>query len=243
MSIRRLIGAAPIFDEVTEISIEWFRWTMDQIAGDITVVRLEDGDAVKATVENALASLSNVEWFTHYDHGNEYVMWGDDEQPIFNLDNLHKLAGLRCYMMNCLTGKGLGPHALDAGILEFLGYRISYAFTTDTLEENKLATAFGLIKAVKENLSLKDVAEPMRQNGYDIADDLRAAGNWIAAATLVRNMNNLVVYCATCPPPPEEEDCPVSNMILKLFGRRALGYLRRLRQKLFPEKLTPTLGR
>lgn len=226
--------AAPQFDEVTEISLDWAKWTLGKIEEHLILVKCYDDLAVKDTVMAEVGKAPKAKWFVHYDHGSEYVLWGDDEQPIVNLSNLSELAGMQVYNMNCLSGKGLGPHAVDAGIIEFLGYREVYAFTTDSLEENRDATSFGLINAVKRGLQLRDIVEEMREHGYELADKLSQEGKWLAAGSLVRNMNNLVCYYPGAPPPPDPE-CRWSRAIMKIFGWRSLGWLRMLRQRLSPE--------
>lgn len=232
-----MITAAPLFDEVTEISLGWCKWTMDQIGDLIGIAKLYDEKAVKATVMEAVYATPKAKWFVHYDHGSEYVLWGDDEQPIIDLSNLGELSGMHVYNMNCLSGKGLGPHAPDVGILEFQGYQDSYAFTNDALDEHREATGYGLIKSIKEGKDLKDTVEAMRQHGYELAAKLRDEGKWFAAAVLVSDMNNLVIYYPGAPKPTPE--CTVSAGIAKLLGWGALLYFRRLRQRISPEKIAP----
>lgn len=231
----KLIMAAPRWDEATEYSFAWAKWTMEKIEEYVEQTKCYDALAVKESVIAEVRKMPKAKWFVHYDHGSEYVLWGDDAQPIINLDNLGELAGMHVYNMNCLSGKGLGAHALDSGLLEFLGYMESYAFTTDTLTENRDATSYGLIEALRRGLHLKDIVEEMRQHGYEIANALRVDGKWLAAASLVRNMNSLVCYYPGAPPPPPPE-CPVSRALVRLLGWRSLGFLRRIRQKMFPEK-------
>lgn len=236
MSSEWLLGDAPRFDEATQYSYDWFLWTMSEIDHAITVVKLLEAEAVKDRTIQELHRDPKPSWFVHYDHGDNYVLWGNDKNPIINLDNLQELAGMRVYNMNCLSGSpdGLGGHALAAGILEFLGYRDIYSFTLDSLEEHKQATGFGLIKAITEGKQLKDIVEEMRQNGYNLADKLNAEGKWPAASALVTDMNNLICYAEGAPPPPEPE-CTVSRGLLHLFGWEGLRKFRAMRQRLFPE--------
>jgi len=175
------------------------------------------------------------------DHGSEYVLWGDDEEPIIDLSNLHKLAGMHVYCMNCSSGKGLGAHAVGKGILEYWGYLDSVAFTTDALEEFGDVFNYGIIASVAEGRWLKDVVEEARQRGYDTADMLREGGKILAASAMVRDMNILHVYYEGGPEPPEPE-CGFSRLAKRLFGWNGLWLLRMLRQKLLgPKRALDTL--
>uniref|UniRef100_A0A6M3MGW3 CHAT domain-containing protein n=1 Tax=viral metagenome TaxID=1070528 RepID=A0A6M3MGW3_9ZZZZ len=189
---------------------------------------------MKATVEAALEGVPEPNWFVHYDHGSDYAMWGDDEKPIINLDNLAKLAGKHVYCMNCSSGKGLGTHAIAKGILEYLGYNDVVSFTTDAADEFGEVFNWGLVKAIKTGSFLKDIVEDMRQHGYDIAADLSGKGQLLAAGSMVQDMNILHVYYEGGPAPPGPS-CPISSALLKLGGWNFLWFCRMLRQKLYPE--------
>lgn len=188
---------------------------------------------MKATVERELAKEPPAGWFIHYNHGSEYVMWGDDERPIIDLSNLSKLSGMRVYCMNCSSGKGLGFHAVSEGITEYWGYMDLVSFTTDAEEEFGRAFNYGLIKAVNEGKQLREVLEATRQNGYDIAGELSSQGKILAASALVRDMNALHCYYEGGPDPPAPT-CPISRGLMRIFGVKGLRKLRSLRQKLFP---------
>ena len=229
------MAAAPKFDEVTEISLEWCGQAMDEIADKIDILDLYDREAVRSKVLQALDDKIP-QWFVHYDHGSEYVMWGDDEKPIIDLSNLDRLAGMHVYCLNCLSGKGLGAHAVGKGILEYWGYMDSVAFTTDALEEFRDVFNYGIVVSVAEGRWLKDVVEESRQHGYDTADRLREESKIMAASAMVRDMNILHVYYEGGPEPPEPE-CFFSRLAKNLFGWNGLWLLRMLRQKLLgPER-------
>jgi len=234
--MEKLVAVAPRFDEVTEYSQAWMLDALTEINTLIEIHELLEDLAVRREVESALEDLSP-EWFTHYDHGSDYVMWGDDEQPIINLSNLSRLAGMRVYCMNCSSGKGLGAHAVDQGIKEYLGYNDVVSFTTDQEQVFKSAFNYGLITAIQRNLELKDIIEEMRENGYILADQLRSEGDYIAAAALVNDMDILHVYYEGGPEPPEPE-CGVSASLKQLFGWNGLHFFRKWRQRLFPETLS-----
>lgn len=230
-----LVAAAPRFDEVTEFSLEWCKAAVDELLPYFRMSRCFDEKAVKDIVLEMLVA-SKAEWFMHYDHGSEYVMWGDDEKPIIDLSNLGELAGKHVYCMNCSSGKGLGAHAVEKGVLEYWGYVDVVAFTTDAIEEFGEAFNYGILRAASEGKWLKDVLEETRQHGYDIADKLRDEGKIFAAATLVKDMHILHVFYEGGPPPPEPE-CRLSSALLRLFGWNGLWFFRMLRQRIFGEKL------
>ena len=218
---------------MTEYSIDWCNAALDQINGHTEITKLLDDAAIKSTVEIKLTEV-DPQWFVHYDHGSEYVMWGDDEQHLINLSNLDRLAGMHVYCMNCSSGQGLGAHAISLGILEYLGYMDVVSFTTNAAEEFKEALNYGLVKAITEGRFLKDVVEDMRGNGYDIASQLVLDGRIFAAAALVRDMNILHVFYEGGPEPPDPT-CFISRILLRLFGWNGLLFFRKWRQKLFPE--------
>ena len=179
------MAAAPKFDEVTEISLDWCSQAMDEISDKIEILDFYDREAVRGSVLRALKD-ERPRWFVHYDHGSEYVLWGDDEEPIIDLSNLDQLAGMHVYCMNCLSGKGLGAHAVGKGVLEYWGYLDSVAFTTDALKAFGDVLNYGIIVSVAEGRWLKDVVEEARQYGYDTADGLRGEGKILAASAMVR---------------------------------------------------------
>jgi len=228
------VAAAPKFDEVTEISLRWCGQAMNEISDSIEVLDFYDRVAVKSYVIPALKD-KRPQWFVHYDHGSEYVMWGDDEEPIIDLSNLDQLAGMHVYCMNCSSGKGLGAHAVGKGVLEYWGYVDVVAFTTDALEEFGDVFNYGIVVSVNMGLWLKDVVEEARQYGYDKADMLREDGKILAASAMVRDMNILHVYYEGGPEPPEPE-CWFSRLAKRLFGWNGLWLLRMLRQKLLGTK-------
>lgn len=208
---------------------------MDKIEGKIEVLDLYDREATKKYVEEALETEPRPSWFVHYDHGSEYVMWGDDEQPIIDLDNLGKLAGMHVYCMNCSSGKGLGSHAVEKGILEYLGYMDAVSFTTDAADEFGEALSWGIVEAINQDKDLKEIVELMRQHGYDVANELEGRGQILAAGALVQDMNILHVFYEGGPDPPEPT-CGFSRLLLRLGGWNFLWFWRMLRQRVFPER-------
>jgi len=235
-----LIAVAPLFDDVTVYSIAWTKKAIKEIEGKIEIIEFLDERAVKEKVGRELDKTPKPEWFMHMDHGSEYVLWGDDEEPIIDLSNLDRLAGMHVYCLNCLSGKGLGAHAVGKGVLEYWGYLDSVAFTTDALEEFGDVFNYGIIVSVAEGRWLKDVVEEARQRGYDTADSLREEGKILAASAMVRDMNILHVYYEGGPEPPEPE-CRFSRLVKRLFGWNGLWLLRMLRQKLLGPARTRNL--
>jgi len=203
---------------------------MDEISDKIEILDFYDREAVKDYVLPALED-KRPQWFVHFDHGSEYVLWGDDEEPIIDLSNLNRLAGMHVYCMNCSSGKGLGAHAIGKGVLEYLGYNDVVSFTTDALEEFGHVFNYGIVMAMAEEKWLKDVVEPMRENGYQVADQLLAEGKILGSSCMVKDMNVLHVYYEGGPPPPDPE-CWFSRLAKGLFGWNGLWLLRMLRQKL-----------
>lgn len=221
---------------MTEYSVKWCAAALAQLdPAKADVIRLFDADAVKGIVETTIDGEPRPTWFVHYDHGSEYVMWGDDEQPIINLDNLEILAGMRVFCMNCSSGKGLGTHAREKKILEYLGYMDPVSFTTDAADEFGEVLSWGLIEAINGEAGLKDVVEPMRQHGYDVAEELSAKGQILAAGAMVQDMNILHVFYEGGPDPPQPT-CGISRLLLKLGGWNFLWFWRMLRQKISPER-------
>lgn len=203
---------------------------MDEISDKIEILDFYDREAVKDYVLPALKD-KRPQWFVHYDHGSEYVLWGDDEEPIIDLSNLDQLAGMHVYCMNCSSGKGLGAHAVGKGVFEYLGYNDVVSFTTDALEAFGAVFNYGIVMAIAEEKWLKDVVEPMRENGYQVADQLLAEGKILGSSCMVKDMNILHVYYEGGPPPPDPE-CWFSRLAKRLFGWNGLWFLRMLRQKL-----------
>lgn len=228
-----LLGVAPLFDKVTEYSLEWYKDAISQVREFCEVSSLVDDHATRYWVEGSLKMILP-DIFIHYDHGSDYVMWGDDEKPAVDLDNLDLLKNVRVYTMNCSSGKGLGSHAVGRGVKEYLGYLDVVSFTTNQTDKFKTAFNYGLIKAIREGKMFYEVLESMRDYGYLLADEMRASGDFLGASCLARDMDILHCYYDGGADPPDPE-CIVSRIIKDIFGWRALFHLRRLRQRIVGE--------
>ena len=228
----KILFMAPLFDEVTEYSLRWARAARNSLVGDLDITFLEDSDAKRTQYQQH--NTPDLKWFVHYDHGSDYVMWGDDELPIIDLGNLDSLAGKKVYCMNCSSGKGLGAHSIELGIDEYLGYNDVVSFIPEDEEAFMDVFNYGIWAAVNNNLNLRDIVEEMRTYGYDRAEELRAEGKTFSAACLVHDMDILHVYYPGSEPPAPE--CPISSLIQRIFGWRGLRLARRLRQIIRPEK-------
>lgn len=205
----------PVFDDVTEITYDeaqdFFDYLKEKGKSCIDLAREE---AILENVEEVLIENPTISIY-HADHGSPDKIWGNDERPVIDLKNVHLLEGKEIFNNNCSSAKKLGVEAWKKGCKAFFGYTDVFIFTTDALEEFKIATTFGPKRRV-DGLSLKDCLEKTKEKMIELRDDLIKAGKALAAACMTRDHDILVCYNTE----PPSSDCRVRRLAIRAFGPR-----------------------
>ena len=219
------ILAAPQFDEVTNYTLDEAEDAIDYLeALDIDYIAFLDADALKSLVVDALRKYPEAN-FAHWNHGSEDAIYGDDEQPIIDLNNADLLYERECFNSNCSSAVRLGVKVWQGGGI-FQGYKGVVSFTTDAAEEFKEAFNFAFKRRV-DGFELPDCIGMMKEHMTALADDLVASGNIIAGACMRADRDLLVCYNAE-EPSEDTTTCPIRRLGIRLFGRLGWFISRRL---------------
>lgn len=216
----------PVIDEVTEITFNEAQDVLDHFDDEkVEYIDLAKGDVTRENVERILKENPGIS-VLHYDHGNETSWIGEQGEAVIDLRNVELLRERECYCNNCSSAKTLGVEAWKRKVKAYWGYTDIFYFTTDSLEEVQEFVNHG-IKSRIYGFSWKLCLEKAKRRATELIDDLVAAGKSLAASCLRHDRDHLVCYTEEMPPPPEP--CPVSRIIVAIFGYRVLSVLRRVR--------------
>jgi len=212
-------------DEPTRYSLQWCQEIVDFLKSKgETVTDFPNSDAVRGKVTAGLQAFPDA-FYVHYGHGDQDREVGDDGEPIIDLDNVYILSGREVYTMSCLSAKVLGVEAYNKKCIAFWGFVDVVSFTTDALSEFKEALNYGFYLRY-EGKTWKECIDLTKQKMQEIINKLMANGRFMAASALDGDMNALVCWDGGAPP---SEACPVSRVIVRLFGYKVLVRLRKLR--------------
>jgi len=204
----------PVFDEVTEITFNEAQDVIDYFTEKgVAYIDLAKEDAVREKVEKVLKETPDIN-VHHADHGSEDKIWGNDDRPVIDLENVELLRGRAIHNNNCSSAKKLGVEAWKRGCLAFWGYTEVVYFTTDALEEFKEAMNYGLKRRV-DGFSWSDCLKKTKERMTELIDALVKAGKALAASCLRHDRDSLVCYNSQ---PPAEPSCPVRRLSVKVFG-------------------------
>lgn len=203
----------PVFDEVTEITFDeaqdFINFLKEKGTSHIDLAKEE---AILENVEEVLVENPTISIY-HANHGSEDKIWGNDGRPVIDLNNVHLLEGKEIFNNNCSSAKKLGVEAWKKGCKAFFGYTDVFMFTTDALEEFKIAVTYGPKRRV-DGLSLKECLETTKEKMTELRDKLIKAGKALAAACMTKDRDILVCYNTE----PPTSDCPVRRLAVRAFG-------------------------
>jgi len=224
-----IVSCSPVFDEVTEYCYEESRELIKYAESKgVKVVDLAKEDAVRERVEEALRRNPKALFF-HTDHGSPDKAWGNDGRPVLDLENVDILRGRETVQNNCSSARILGVEAYRRGCKAYLGYVDTVYFTTDAWEVFKEAFLYP-VKRRLDGYSWKECLELTKERMTEMIGLLVKAGKALAASCLRHDRDCLVCY--TPDMPPEEPACPISRLIMKIFGIKTLFWLRNVRDRL-----------
>ena len=203
----------PVFDDITEITFDESQDAIDYLRKKgVEVVDLAKEDAIRENVESVLKERPDIN-LAHYDHGSEDRIWGNDDRPVIDLKNVGLLMEREAYNNNCSSAKKLGVEAWKNNCKAFWGYDSIFYFTTDALEEFKIAVNYGIKRRI-DGLSWKECLEKTKERMTELADKLVAAGKALAASCMRHDRDHLVCYDAHAPEPI----CALRRLAIKFFG-------------------------
>lgn len=203
----------PVFDEVTEITYAEAQHFKDFLnTKGIQSIDLAKEEAIRENVERVLEENPTISIY-HADHGSEEGIWGNDDRPVIDLNNVHLLSGKEIFNNNCSSAKKLGVEAWKQNCKAFFGNTDVFILTTDALEEFKIAVTYGPMLRVN-GLSLKECLEKTKAKMKELSDKLLKAGKGLAAACMSWDAEILVCYNAEAP----TSTCTLRRLAIRLFG-------------------------
>jgi len=203
----------PVFDDVTEITFNEAQDVIDYFAEKgVACIDLAKEDAMRENVEKILKENPETNVY-HADHGSEDKIWGNDNRPVIDLENVELLEGRAIYNNNCSSAKKLGVEAWKQGCLAFWGYTEVVYFTTDALEEFKEAMNYGLKRRI-DGFSWNECLQKTKERMTELIDALVKAGKALAASCLRLDRDSLVCYNSE----PPQSGCVFRRLAIRLFG-------------------------
>ena len=167
---------------MTEYSSAWCRELYD--SHQFAKVSLEN-ESVRAKVE---AVIPRMLILCFYDHGSEDILWGNDEKPLIDLENILKFKGVPVYTLACFSSSVLGRKAVEAGIPVYFGYSKPFGFYPYRQEYFKIQASV-LWKALEKNATWKEAFETFKKKCLDLADELDANGESMVADQILWNLD------------------------------------------------------
>jgi len=230
-----LIGVAPQQegDQATIYSLQGFREAMKQIPGEKIIFEVKD--AVREKVIPALQENPNT-LFVYYDHGNENMLADQQKGVLINLNDVPLLATRETYTMACLSAKGLGKKAHEAGCKLYKGAIDSIGFTTAQAKVFMDCLSIALVK--KCNNPLLSWADAKKAEYEAFTEAMQRSDLDSVTKLWLQKDRDMQRYYGTDGADDPKNDqttpsCPVSRFILKIFGNHVLHSLRKIRKKLF----------
>lgn len=202
----------PLFDEATEYTFDEAQDAIEYLkTKGIEVIDLPKEQAIRENVEKILRENPNI-YVAHYNHGSDDKLWGNDERPVIDLNNVDLLSNRECYNNNCSSAKKLGVEAWKRGAV-YWGYKDIFYFTTDAIEEFKEFVNNGIKRRV-DGHSWKECLSMTKELATKLIDNLVKAGKALAAACMMNDRDCLVCYNAETP----TTDCTARKIAIKVFG-------------------------
>lgn len=203
----------PLFDSVTAYTFDEAQDAIDYLKKKgCKIIDLAKEDAVREKVEETLKQHPNAK-LSHYDHGNDKCIWGNDNRPVVDLKNVDLLANRVCYNDNCSSAKKLGVEAWKIGAT-YWGYKDLFYFSTDATDEFKQFVNNGIKQRV-DGKSWKKSLELTKNLATKLIDKLVKNGKGLAAACMRHDRDVLVLYSKDNPP---KSDCNFRRISVRLFG-------------------------
>jgi hypothetical protein len=179
----------------------------------------------RAEVEDVLGQNRKIPYL-HFDHGSADAHWGSETEPVLDLKNVDKAAGRIVYCMNCLSASKLGAVAYANYGCIYIGYIESFTFTTGDEQYFCEAANSGFIAYANGETAWAKIKAIMVATFNKIIDAIEDPWGKMWARW---NRDALRIWCKGVDEP--KPTCPVSRMILFLFGWNTLVWLRRVRDK------------
>ncbi|MEM2449033.1 MAG: hypothetical protein QXT14_08825 [Candidatus Bathyarchaeia archaeon] len=208
------LGIAPLFDEATKYSYEWFRHAWDSTKDKLEWECLVVDDATRDRVEEKLRE-KNYDLVVFYDHGDENSLVAQGGQSAVidknNLPLVRNSTGV-IYSMSCLSARGLGVEFWKQNGV-FVGYTDVFGFTTTEQELFRDAANSGLLEYANGERDWKRIKQKMVEA---FNNSIKLAREAWTKIWLTHDRDSLVVYDGEAP----TSRCMFRKIALKLFGER-----------------------
>jgi len=200
----KLFIIAPINDDITQKTTSiWAQEIADfALAQKIQVISFIGENVNKKQVLDALKlDQGEAGIFCYLDHGVEDKIFDSKGDSLLDLDNISLLENKFVYIIACLTGKTLGPAAIEAGALGFLGYKekVKLFLRKDYPSQAGACLSTGLVGMLKNGLSAKEAAQNIAKKMRDTERNILNANEIIPdrlfiADTFRHNLDSLILY-------------------------------------------------
>jgi hypothetical protein len=223
----KCVFVRPHFDSASSFSHLWCQRLIDAVKDKLEgYIDLSEEQAIRENVEKALTENPEAD-FCFYDHGNQE---GLAEQGgagyVIDRKNSYLLKGRFAYSMACLWGQGGGAQAYSEGAKAVVAYVEEFGFTTGDEQYFSEAANSGFIAYANGETVWAKIKAIMVEAFNKIIDAIDDPWGKMWARS---DRDALRVYGEGADTP--KPTCPVSRMILFLFGWKALMWLRRIRDK------------
>lgn len=168
--VKQFLITRPYHDKETSYLYSFSKAIVAIVRDDknIRLTALEGSDAVRINLEKILKTKDWTLVFLN-GHGDENTVFGHDDEPILDKDNVSLTQNQIVYALACNSLERLGKLAITKGTKAYIGYRDKFMFVGDPTtsavpDKDKNAAPFRqvchfLIKALVEGESVGDAID------------------------------------------------------------------------------------
>ena len=139
-------------------------------------------------------SLSEVQGFLNYGHGNKQTIFGNNGEVLFDISSAGLLKNKICYVLACSAAKVLGKEIVGNGGICFLGFNEDFTYSTSHENLFKVCVNSGIKAMIFEKMTIGEAYERMRETfDQTIVKVVSTAGiyNWLVTVFLREDKNCL----------------------------------------------------
>jgi hypothetical protein len=210
---------APKFDRATEISFNIYKSAKEKL-GEKNFVYLEEKNATRENFEDYIKDCESIAF---WDHGNATYLVDQNKNHLIDLDNLTLLRNKEVWTVACLSGRELGPKAINAGARLWQGYDETVSVTDQVpffdMFENSLNKGYLLRKLY--NYNFKDCEKGQREafkKNIELCESMPNNSGLFFAALLSANLKHLKYFTSRKPSIFKK----IANFFKKYFEKKCL---------------------
>ncbi|MDO8656757.1 MAG: hypothetical protein Q7K45_05965 [Nanoarchaeota archaeon] len=130
--VKQFLITRPRHDKETSY-LHSFSKAIVQIVKENRAIRLTELDGLKANRKEVESSLSTTDQTLAFfnGHGDEETIYGHDDEPILDRDNVQLMDKKIVYALACSSLVGLGKLAIQNGARTYIGYRDEFMWVGD----------------------------------------------------------------------------------------------------------------